>query len=647
MAQLIEVPGMGQVEFPDGMSDAEIAKAIQSNLRQDPPKESPGLLSEAGKVIGSSLYEGVTGLPRLVMEGGNALEEAFPTPSWSKIPIPGYDAVAKADEALRETLTPETETGQSLARIGGIAAGAFMGPGVLQAPVKAAAIGLGSGIGAEAGHQLSPDNPLLSAAGALAGGALPAYLAGRVPNSKELIREATRFVAPADFRRAGKLQGTLRAEGVPHLPTQLLGQSSTLPDLVEVMAAHPETRARILNAVKGTDAAAQASVDRWMLENLPPNPSGMREVLRDAQEAATAKLRGLRQEANQRYAEALPPGVASQEVSPEALEDVVGQLQALARDPNYGGRTSGMSAMLEDRARTLKALGEAEDPLTLGELEGVNKWLRQPAQQEGLGAVGTSAVKDIIRNATPEYDAARAAKQAFVKEQIEPFQQGLAGDLVRMGGGVKADRQTAKESILRTFFPERHAQPAELRKAVQDLGPDSVGDILRLHLADRLAATIKLAPSGAASQQVRQPYDFVRAVAGNRAQRQNLQAALGAVAKANGQNPGAVNHGFFRVLRALATTKDLKLPDRLDLASLQQKAGQNFLGLVVAPNSRIGRLTWEKTSAKAYRQIADIILSPDALPQLERIGRSSGFSEARAFARSVLLSTLQSEDDGD
>jgi hypothetical protein len=39
MTQIVEVPGYGQVEFPDGMSDADIGLAIRKNLlRQDAPK---------------------------------------------------------------------------------------------------------------------------------------------------------------------------------------------------------------------------------------------------------------------------------------------------------------------------------------------------------------------------------------------------------------------------------------------------------------------------------------------------------------------------------------------------------------------------------------------------------------------------------
>lgn len=51
MAQRIEVPGMGIVEFPDGMSDADIAAAIKKNMPDAPqaaPREMGGLLPAGG-----------------------------------------------------------------------------------------------------------------------------------------------------------------------------------------------------------------------------------------------------------------------------------------------------------------------------------------------------------------------------------------------------------------------------------------------------------------------------------------------------------------------------------------------------------------------------------------------------------------------
>src|SRR5690606_12258355 len=58
MPQIIDVPGLGQVEFPDGMTDDQIAAAIQ---KQVPPKVDP--------------TEGMSTLDRLRAGFGRALSE--------------------------------------------------------------------------------------------------------------------------------------------------------------------------------------------------------------------------------------------------------------------------------------------------------------------------------------------------------------------------------------------------------------------------------------------------------------------------------------------------------------------------------------------------------------------------------------------
>ena len=99
MPQRIDVPGVGLVEFPDGMSDEQITAAIQKNL----PKEVPtkleevkgGPLGEAARVAGTSLYEGATALPRLLATLSEPLEGI------KKKFIPGYaDVVAGAEQAI-------------------------------------------------------------------------------------------------------------------------------------------------------------------------------------------------------------------------------------------------------------------------------------------------------------------------------------------------------------------------------------------------------------------------------------------------------------------------------------------------------------------------------------------------------------------
>ena len=69
MPQIIEVPGHGQVEFPDGMSDADIVKAIQANQPQTSPMDR---LGQGASATIRGAVKGVAGIPAMVNDAGNA-----------------------------------------------------------------------------------------------------------------------------------------------------------------------------------------------------------------------------------------------------------------------------------------------------------------------------------------------------------------------------------------------------------------------------------------------------------------------------------------------------------------------------------------------------------------------------------------------
>lgn len=66
MPTVVEVPGMGEVEFPDGMSDADISAAIRQNLAQTQSASAPvtaGQRASAGMAGFNSAMAGLAGLP--------------------------------------------------------------------------------------------------------------------------------------------------------------------------------------------------------------------------------------------------------------------------------------------------------------------------------------------------------------------------------------------------------------------------------------------------------------------------------------------------------------------------------------------------------------------------------------------------------
>src|SRR6478752_8941342 len=60
MAQIIDVPGQGQVEFPDGMDDAAIVSAIQGMSGQKAPPKTSMLrdIAQGAQNVGSGLVRG-------------------------------------------------------------------------------------------------------------------------------------------------------------------------------------------------------------------------------------------------------------------------------------------------------------------------------------------------------------------------------------------------------------------------------------------------------------------------------------------------------------------------------------------------------------------------------------------------------------
>ena len=159
---VVKMPDGQLVDMPDSPSPEQLS-ALQQVLSGGggaPAAEKPSMLGEAGRVLGKSLYGGLTAIPRLVMEGGNWLEEKFPTPAGTKLPIPGYKQLAQADAAIQQAVEPRTQTGQMLGRVGEAAVGAVAGPGGVAAPFRSALIGAGSGAGAEAAGALTDGNVL-------------------------------------------------------------------------------------------------------------------------------------------------------------------------------------------------------------------------------------------------------------------------------------------------------------------------------------------------------------------------------------------------------------------------------------------------------------------------------------------------------
>lgn len=615
----------------------ELAKSFDAQVL-DKQAETGGAWEKLRRDLslgGGAIARGLAALPAMAADAGLALT--------------GHPEKATASEDVAKLgLKPKTFGEKlSVAAIEG-ATGGVVGTGP---KVAGAAIGAGSGVGSEVAANALGDNLLTRLLGGTLGGGISAAGMSHLPtNAEKLLQQSVAQVPPSAWRRAAKMEGTLNSAEIPHLKSQLLGPTSTLDDLMAVAATHPAIRPSVISAMENVPTKARSAVEKWTMSNLPIGMDETRQVLGDTQEAAAARIAALKDMANAEYVSNMPP--LGLPISKSTVKSGRNQLESLASAPEKYGRLSGAAReYLLGVSGTLKeAFKQAQKdktPLTVDEVATMVKFLNLKAAKEGLGGEPVRDVKGILRGMTPEYDAARQAKTDFMRQQVNPVERGLTGQLAQMGGGVKPDRYTARTSALNIVFPTDVKQPLAIKELAQQIGPERVGDLAREHISREIYRAI----SGTADAPWKMPATLQASLTGagsmkqslGTAKTENLTAAIEAASAMQGVPPAGVRNGFYKLLTALSSYRDLNLPHEVDRAVLQQRAGLNIPGLLVAPNSRLGRALWERTTEKTFKDIADVVMSPDGLRKLQALQHADVDSpEMRAFIASLGATAAQS-----
>lgn len=677
MAQTINVPGMGEVDFPDNMSDAQIEAAIKANLPK--PNPIPNPLMETGKVLAKSLYGGLTSIPRLVAEGGDYLEKQFPTPEWSKVPVPGGKIARAADTAILEAIQPQSEPGKALANIGEAAVGAVFGPGgltkvggaaaavapkgmaalkaLLPAAKQSALIGASTGVGSEAAARLVSDDPLVRLLGGLAGGGAMAIGQAITPNAPGMIRTATKGLTPEEFAEAAAREATLKANNMPYLASQVLGENSSLADIVQLASGNPHARQTILRATSDVVPKTREALNVWMAQHLMPSGTNARGVKLDVQQAAAEAKKAGMGRANAAYEAKMPPpgGV----YDPGRMQSVADDLTALANSERYGPKSEGGSAILrfvaekfpktkaveptptgildaEGAMGTVAGSGKPAGyaPMQQYHLNNLYKDLNALKQVEGWKGLPVGDIRKVVQGYTPEFQAAREARRQVIATEVNPLGESLAGQIARMGGGVKEGVYTPTADIGKMVFTGNKDQSMDIVQLGKDIGNDQVSKIFREHLVATWMAAEKQGGREA-------PAHFVKELAGNEAMRQNLAAGLTVAAKDAKVNPAALKRGFEELNHALATYKDLRVASGVSPVSTSFEAGKSILGTAIAFMSRMSRFITEGATAKTFQEIADMVTAPDGLKQIEAIARTRDPKLKTALIRSLLVVPTQ------
>lgn len=221
MPQIIEVPGHGQVEFPDGMSDEDIVAAIQKNSAPAAPAAPAERPASAGDIALGSIpgrmalgaSQIITGPLQLGANIGDKISEAI-----GNEPVVGkaINATLSAlEESKRRGMKARGTEGYDFAGLAGnILSGGVAMKGITPAVTTMKRIAQGAGVGAgfgaatpvtDGGDNFFAEKGAQTATGAVIGTALPATTAltkgayNFVKDVKDLFTEqgakniATRF----------------------------------------------------------------------------------------------------------------------------------------------------------------------------------------------------------------------------------------------------------------------------------------------------------------------------------------------------------------------------------------------------------------------------------------------------------------------
>lgn len=524
---VVKMPDGVLVDMPDNPTPEQRA-ALQAILSKAPqaaastPKEEVSGLGETARVVGKSIYGGLTSLPRFVMQAGDWLEEKMPTPDWSKIPIPGYSKIAEADKAVREAVEPKTKSGKVVGNIGEAAVGAIASPGGLAAPIKSAIIGASSGAGSEAAAAAFGDNAVTRTLGGVAGGLTGGLVTAAKTNRGTLAREALSDARPEDLAVAVERMKAARDAGIPINLSQAMPRASNIDAYVDALANSKHGRNVTEQLRKQPQQIAFGAEEQ--MANLPGQIRMPQVLANNAQEAATAAIDAAKRARTNAWQKAYDDGLlqSGQLTVPETA--VAAAYQKLTDLANSVPNTSKSKMLTDLRERLVTPEGFITEPLQLNEIlkdaagrlkpvnlatsgldAGAAKWVGKQisALRDDFGAAFEPIQKAnaAYQAATPAVDAlkksvvGRVAGRAGAQDALEAPQSRLFSvfDKGTVPGATSSEILTLEKAFRKAGQPEVYQDAAKswlagkvstALKSTDNRMPDNLGERLRVAFGD-------------------------------------------------------------------------------------------------------------------------------------------------------------------
>ena len=551
------------------------------------------------------------------------------------------------------------------------------------ASVVNAAAGAGAGIGDQVAERMAEGkpNPLLRAAGNLAGGFLggsTAALATRArPQTANVAREMLEGWTPEQLIAGQAYKNQQAAKDISIDLAQamqtLYGDAKNLTPVRNFIAQHGQG-----NQVQASLRAQPEQLAReaeLTVGSLPGTNYERGQNANNLQQVATGRLQQATQErkavvdAMYEKAGALPEGASDELISlirrdinkpgtttlakergaamiqqitgegSEAAKQVNAARTALDSATTVTGRQQARAKLAEANAalneQTGKALQAKDVSTWISELRGPYQGglslkqthPREQGQLKGLAGQLNESLKDM----SPDIAAADQAFRTITAEKINPLKQGVVGRLSQPGGyNPETQAMVSRFEGVMNEGVDRTAKVSQVRTAAKELAnvdPDAFETAFKGWLSRKVQGNIKDSGAGEALQTA-DPATFAKKVFGDPLQWQGMKDAVATMAEIRGLPKDDLVRGLTN-FRQLAEGMSLRpgAVGGLTGEELKRLGGASAtanlvrVGTVLGRFGRTGEAIERHTLGKTLSQLDTILTSPEGAKMLIELGK--------------------------
>jgi len=639
----VNIPGKGLVRFPESMTPEQIQGVIENEIA--PAQKSPVMeaiktgASAVGSTVdkaGTAAYRGLSGVLGLPADLRNLVASGLPEgvlrDTYQKLNVtPGSADIKKF---IFGTMgVPEVSATSNLGRMAqkgfeGLSATVLSGG---TGPLSAA-MGAGSGVGAELGAQAFPESNLAPAIGAVVGGGIPYGLSRFSPGVESLVRGATRNTLPSQVDDAIATQNAGRAIGSPVTGPEALNNPELLRlqrtversgnggPLSALMASRPQTQRAAVS-----DVASQ-------IAPLAP-PREVKQGLVSAARSAVGTVEKGRTIAAKPFYEA----ASKEAMAPAILDDVFStiddQLTKVGTESDIGKQLTAykqkLTSAISDRGAGVGPL----DAIYKETRDAISKTKIEPGaldkEVKGVLRPINSALGNALSRGNQNIAMGRATYQTETPA-VKAVTDSPVGDLIPRGGA----RPTFKQQAGVLLSPE-NARPETVTRAMRVMAkenPDAVSKWIANYVDTTMDAAMKRTAAGGVENAGGK---FYTAIASEPYAKANLRAAFNTLP--NGSARWNAMENTLKVFEA----QSRRLP--VGSATSENIATAARLGGGMGPRA----INWLDEAIKDMRfgrntgKLAEIFARTDSVDELVRISRlRPGTKEAAdAVGRFVALET--------